>query len=767
MGTVFEAWQRSLQRTVALKVLASHVSSSSAAIGRFQREAQAAAKLQHGHIIPIFAQGEERGVYYYAMELVEGRSLNAILNLARDRRQAETARLDLAVTIPIVRSGASGSPTGSGAVAIGDDRDEPGPTTGSKSRLVDSVALCTSPDQFAFVCEQIAQVADALQYAHERGVVHRDIKPHNLMLGQDGRLRVADFGLARVSENPGVTVTGEMIGSPMYMSPEQITEGPSKIDSRTDVYSLGVTFYEWLTLSPPFLGETRELVISRIVSAEPAPPRVLNPALPTDLEIICLKAIERNRTRRYQTAGEFRDDLRRYLTERPIRAKRASLALRARRILARHPVAAAMGFMTVVASVAVASTIALVRRQTLVKATAEVEKKQVIAEQVRIDEVQQKVEDADRALDLVSSLGSLVPEFGALLQGAKVATAGAGGLVRQGAELSGVIGGEEKPASAPPAVLATPTGIARRAVRDIYESVHQPSWPMNLIQDGFGTLLRYAVSLRESDPKSALGMVGDYLKTQPDDFHALQLRAALSGQVGNYQQMAADADQLVRLQPQNPFPLIWRGLARVLLDEGEAGRQDLTRALELDATLIWARALLGLAMLEEGNASEAISTFEEVLQRMPTMGVALFGRASAHAALGRFDRATADVTRALETQPDDAEALLVRCDYRCGIGDWDGALRDLDRVGELAGQSPAVLLRSWFILMQKRGPDKAEETRPPKVQLPVDADEEMLYPVKGTVINPFVPRPRTQPSGAPLIPAPPPPASALPPPETP
>ena len=150
----------------------------------------------------------------------------------------------------------------------------------------------------------LADVGDALHYAHERGVIHRDVKPANLLLSGDGRLCLGDFGLARVAQEPGMTVSGSFLGTPAYMSPEQVAAGRVKLDHRTDVYSLGAVLYEMLTLQRPFQGDSREQILTGILSKDPRPPRKINPHVSrSDLETICLKAMEKDPDRRYATAG--------------------------------------------------------------------------------------------------------------------------------------------------------------------------------------------------------------------------------------------------------------------------------------------------------------------------------------------------------------------------------------------------------------------------------------------------------------------------------
>jgi tetratricopeptide (TPR) repeat protein len=183
----------------------------------------------------------------------------------------------------------------------------------------------------------IADVADALDHAHKSGVIHRDIKPSNLLLSPEGRLSVNDFGLARVLEQPGMTMTGEFVGTPAYMSPEQIAAGRVPIDHRTDVYSLGATLYELLTLQPPFSGKSRDQVLAQILQQDPVPPRKVNKRVPVDLETICLKAMTKDPNRRYRTAGQMAEDLRRYVNRFAISARRAGPMERLGKWVRRNP----------------------------------------------------------------------------------------------------------------------------------------------------------------------------------------------------------------------------------------------------------------------------------------------------------------------------------------------------------------------------------------------------------------------------------------------
>ena len=180
------------------------------------------------------------------------------------------------------------------------------------------------------------QAAEALDHAHKYGIVHRDIKPANLLLDVEGNLWITDFGLARLQDDAGLTITGDLLGTLRYMSPEQALAKRGYLDHRTDIYSLGATLYELLTLRPAIDGQDRQEVLRKIAQDEPTPLRRLNPAIPRELETILLKAMSKEPGSRYDTAQELADDLRHFLEHRPIRARRPSLAERAAKWAHRH-----------------------------------------------------------------------------------------------------------------------------------------------------------------------------------------------------------------------------------------------------------------------------------------------------------------------------------------------------------------------------------------------------------------------------------------------
>ncbi|MCA9262498.1 MAG: serine/threonine protein kinase, partial [Planctomycetales bacterium] len=257
MGVVYEAEQLSLGRRVALKVLPFAAVLDQRQLTRFQNEARAAATLDHPHIVSVYGVGQERGVYYYAMQLIEGQSLAQVIAQRLHDEEAEVASrgADLA------------------------------PATAPDQSTLRAGATTTlgSHDESAYlrdVARVAAEAAEALDYAHQQGVVHRDIKPANLLVDRSGRLYVTDFGLARIDANPSITATGNVIGTMRYMSPEQALAKRDVVDHRTDVFSLGATLYELITLRPARDGEARHDVVRQIGAETPPAPRSLCPRIP-------------------------------------------------------------------------------------------------------------------------------------------------------------------------------------------------------------------------------------------------------------------------------------------------------------------------------------------------------------------------------------------------------------------------------------------------------------------------------------------------------
>lgn len=354
MGVVYEAEQISLGRRVALKVLPSQSLSDEIRVSRFQREAQAAARLHHTNIVPVFEVGQEGEHTFYAMQYIEGRSLDTVI-------------------------GGLTGPTSSLDKTLANEPIEPSAFYRSITKL-------------------IHQIAEALAHAHARGIIHRDIKPSNLILDGNGQLWLTDFGLAKTEEQ-GLTQTGDVLGTIHYMSPERFQ---GQCDARADIYSLGLTLYELLTLRSPFPRGERGLLINMIQAAEPIRPQSIDPRIPTDLETICLKCIEKAPSQRYATAHELAQDLERFFHGEPIKARPLNVFERTWRWGRRYPGRVASIFATSIALLSVVGILVALAYQSQLNSTntqlsSSLDRESKLSTQLRIALTQsEKARDAER-----------------------------------------------------------------------------------------------------------------------------------------------------------------------------------------------------------------------------------------------------------------------------------------------------------------------------------------------------------------------------------
>jgi eukaryotic-like serine/threonine-protein kinase len=371
MGVVYQAQQESLGRKVALKVLPSSALLTPERVLRFKREAQAAARLHHTNIVPVHGVGEDQGVHFYVMQYIEGQGLDAIiadLRRSRDRRahhpdrSGETgtevsnelgrlARYMETGRLPETHSGPATEPDptsvdgGTGQHVARSDCPstikEPMAAmngTASNGSVAGAGHVHHASKAFLQTVAKVGeQVAEALEYAHAQGVLHRDIKPSNLLLDCDGTTWITDFGLAKLSDSEDLTQSGSFVGTLRYMAPERFQ---GKGDERSEVYSLGLTLFELITLRPAFEASDYDSLIRKVSQDEAPRLRSLAPGTPVDLETIIQKAIAREPELRYQTAGALAEDLRRFIEDRPILARRSNSAERLVRWSRRNPLLA-------------------------------------------------------------------------------------------------------------------------------------------------------------------------------------------------------------------------------------------------------------------------------------------------------------------------------------------------------------------------------------------------------------------------------------------
>lgn len=340
MGVVYKARQRELNRTVALKLMVSGPLASPAEVRRFRGEATAAGTLQHSNVVAIHEVGEHEGRQFFSMDYVDGKSLSDIV-----RR----------TPLPAARA-----------------------------------------------ARYVKIIAEAVHYAHERGILHRDLKPHNVLIDQNDQPRITDFGLAKqIQVDSDLTVSGAVLGTPSYMPPEQAAGRRREIGPASDVYSLGAILYDSITGRPPFRADTPIDTLRQVLDAEPAPPRLLNRKVPRDLETICLKCLAKEKQQRYATARELAEDLERFLQGEPIRARPAGRTERLWRWARRKPTVASLLSATAVLLLLMAFSAVLFRRDIL--------DNNAHAARLAAQAIQVELEHLARAVEQVSARPELLP----------------------------------------------------------------------------------------------------------------------------------------------------------------------------------------------------------------------------------------------------------------------------------------------------------------------------------------------------------------------
>jgi serine/threonine protein kinase len=387
MGIVYEAEQESLGRHVALKVLPSHALLDAQRLQRFQREAKAAARLHHTNIVPVYGVGAQDGLHYYVMQFIQGLALDEVLaeleklrhlkdmpsttahegNLSkRNAHFSDISAVEVAhalLTGEFSQGPASGGhqPLGASSPEGAKERGADAPRSPNSSVRLPGPSghssLSESGRQYWLSVARIGiQVAEALAYAHGQGTLHRDIKPSNLLLDTHGTVWVTDFGLAKAADSADLTEAGDIVGTLRYMAPERFL---GHADPRSDLYALGLTLYELLTLRPAFGAGDRHKLIDQVKNDEPMRPGKVDPSVPRDLETVVLKAMAKEPGHRYATAGELAEDLRRFVEDKPIQARRVGQAERLWRWCRRNrAIALASGIAA--AALLVATAVAIV-----------------------------------------------------------------------------------------------------------------------------------------------------------------------------------------------------------------------------------------------------------------------------------------------------------------------------------------------------------------------------------------------------------------------
>ena len=613
MGVVYKCKDRTLDRFVALKGLSDAFGGETE---RFLREAQTAGRLRHPNIVPVYDVGRDGDELYLTMELVDGRSLGArIADASLDRRGA---------------------------------------------------------------LEVLRQVAGALDYAHRQGVIHRDVKPDNILIDAGGRALLTDFGLAkRVAADARLTMTGVIVGTPAYMSPEQAAGKP--VGTASDVYSLGATLYFVLTGRPPYDGASPLEVALRVAGEDPPRPRDLNPNIARDIETLCLKAMERDPRRRYASAAELGEDLRRTLAGEPILAQPPSLAYRVRRSVRRNRAMAAVVFVVLAAAAALAIQAAVQEsREDALTELSSLWNRVVLAKQgIRMPQRDPNAirADLERAVEAISDYVRRHPDHPQ------------GYYVRARARL--YLGDDAEPDAREAIRLAPDFGpgwaLLARILLDRYLSEFY-SAPGTVVNRRLKPLL---IEARDALARGNLDLQRwGLVRTREDDEAEILLEALAL----RFLRDDADAaiERLQRADAAEPSEELRNVLALLHAGDDAAQIDWNSRAIEVAPHYAKAHLDRGTARFNAGDAVGAVADLTRAVELGLRTRVAHLNRGAALAGLHRYREALGDLDRAVELKPDDAVALTNRGVVRRELGDLDGALADANRSVDLDPQMTAA-----------------------------------------------------------------------------
>jgi tetratricopeptide (TPR) repeat protein len=738
MGVVYEAEQVSLGRRVALKVLPFAATMDPRQLQRFHNEVRAAASLDHPHIVHVHAVGCERAVHFYAMQFIDGQTLAAMIADLRQRCGRPVPPED--------------QPT---------PAHPPVPPACPAADTVPQAVISTEGapvDQAHFrrVAEWGIQAAEALDHAHALGIVHRDVKPANLLVDAHRKLWVTDFGLAHIQSDSRLTMTGDLVGTLRYMSPEQALAKRVVVDHRTDVYSLGATLYEMLTLEPVFAGNDRQELLRQIAFEEPVRPRRRHKAIPAELETIALKAMEKNPADRYATAKELADDLRRFLADETIRARRPSLRQRAQKWARRHR--ALVRATTALLLVLLLLGGVLWWREQQQRAAVEwagdsnLERAELLRQQERwpealavlalaegqleghgLGQLRQRVAQATRDVEMQTRLENARLQKAAGSKEAALHFAGADRLYGEAFAGYGLDVASLSPEAIAERVRASALGTQLITALDDWAAIK------DAFQKGRGASLRTAVNLADDDPwrrrvreaatrrdSAQLEKLVEQEATWRQPKANLMLLATALGEARRW---GAAEGLLRRAQQEHPADFrINFDLASILVFEKNppdpreaAGFLRAALALRPQSPGVW--TVLGVALAEQKKLAEGVAAYEKAIALQPDYALAYYNLGIALQLQKKPAEAVAACRKAIALQPDSGLAYSNLGNALRGQKKLGDAVAAYQKAIKLQPNLAAAYCNLGAALAEQKHPDEAATAYEKAIKLQPDLAE--------------------------------------------
>ncbi len=647
MGAVFLARQVSLDREVALKVISSVGDAQTKHLDRFKRESRVLAKISHPNIVPIYEIGQQGPYSYFAMQYVDGVSLDKILSSIRNAKTGDKASAVMSKCLE------------THTATYGDKHQD---TKGTTAEI--------DTDYIINISKIIISIASALDYAHKKGILHRDVKPSNILIDSDGTAKLVDFGLARAETQQSITITGEFFGTPSYISPEQIRK-PDIVDCRSDIFSLAATYYECLTLHPPFGGDTVNETLTQVISREAVPPKKYCPRLSTDFNTVLLHALEKLPEDRYQTAADFANDIENLLEFKPITAKKPSITQRAYKTLRRNPLKVAVTF---------AFILVIVLGYSLLSSHRQEKKKVALMERYKQGRDRLEGEQYSEALQYFIKVAKATPND------AEVQFY-IGECYRMAGQYEKAIKAYHEAIKIKPNYGNAYWGLGDcyKKTRRFQEAIKIYKQAIEIDPNNTGVYYNLGIAYRElGRHDEAIEAFKQTVKINPNDTDAYCNLGTIYRDLGRRDEAIEAFKQMIRITPNDADAYCNLGTTYRDLGRHDEAIEAFKQTIKLNPNNTDAYCNLGTIYRDLGRRDEAIEAFKQMIRINPNDADAYYSLGITYKDLDRHNEAIQVFKEVIRIKPNNAIVHATLASLYAKSGDFDKAIEYQEKAIELA-----------------------------------------------------------------------------------